>query len=84
MKLKHTIWSDCFVANNEIVGVVIAVGKDTRIKLNSKLSKKMKHTTLDISINISTIGFFFAMVLLSILNTVFLGWNKDWYINMFR
>lgn len=66
------------------MGVIIAVGKQTRIKINSKLSKKKKHTTLDIAINYSTIAFFVAMVLLSIINTIFLGWNKDWYINMFR
>lgn len=84
MKLKHTIWSDCFVANSEIIGIIIGVGEETRMKLNSKLSKKIKHTCLDSYINYSTMVFFTLVILISFLNTVFLGLNKRWYINMFR
>lgn len=84
LKLKHTVWSDCFVANSEIIGIVIGVGDETRMKINSKLSKKIKRTKLDDYINYSTMVFFFIVIILSFLNTVFLGLNKRWYINMFR
>ena len=84
LKLKHTIWSDCFVSNSEIIGIIIGVGDETRMKLNSKLSKKIKNTRLDQYINYSTFVFFLLVIIISFLDTVFLGLNKRWYINMFR
>lgn len=84
LKLKHTVWSDCFIPNTEVLGLVIGVGEETRMKINSKLSKQQKSTCLDHYINYSTMTFFGVMLVLGLLDTVFLGWNRHWYINLFR
>lgn len=84
LKLKNTIWSDCFIANTEVIGLVVAVGENSRMKINSKFSKKQKLTCLDEYINYSTMSFFGLMLILGFLDTVFLGINKRWYINLFR
>lgn len=84
LKIKHTVWSDCFIPNTEVIGMVIGVGPNSRMKINSKLSKKQKLTCLDYFINHSTMLFFGIMLIISFLDTVFLGINKHWYINMFR
>lgn len=84
LKLKNTVWSDCFIPNTEVIGLVIAVGEDSRMKINSKLSKKQKLTCLDSYINYSTMSFFFIILIIAFLDTVFLGLNKRWYINYFR
>lgn len=84
LKLKHTVWSDCFIPNTEVIGLVIGVGENSRMKINSKLSKEQKLTCLDYYINYSTMSFFGIMLIIGFLDTVFLGLNKRWHINLFR
>ena len=45
--LKNTIWSGCNISNNEIYGIVIAVGEETRLEKNSKNVKIHKQTKID-------------------------------------
>lgn len=42
--LENTAWCGCTISHNEIIGVVIAVGKNTRLEKNSKTSKTIKKT----------------------------------------
>lgn len=36
LSLKHTIWANMKIVSSEAIGVVIYVGKETRIELNNK------------------------------------------------
>ena len=47
LTLDNTAWSGCSISHNEIIGLVIAVGSDTRLEMNSKTNKNIKSTHLD-------------------------------------
>ncbi len=69
--MDNTIWAGCSVNNNEIVGIVIATGKETRLEKNSKTSKLIKTTTLDYKTNLFSIYLFVMMVVISFGNSVY-------------
>lgn len=71
--LENTIWSGCSISNNNIIGLIIAVGKETRLEKNSKTSTKIKSTLLDLKVNNFSIVMFTMMITVSILNAIFQG-----------
>lgn len=84
LRLKHTVWSECSIPNAEVTGLVIGVGKDSRMQINSRVSKKQKTTSLDRYVNYTTFVFFAIALVMGLLNTLFLGLNRRWYLNWFR
>lgn len=71
--LDNTVWSGCKIVNNEVFGLVIAVGKDTCLERNSQTNKIMKHTQVDKKVNIFSILLFLMMVILGFGNAIFQG-----------
>lgn len=55
------------------MGVVIAVGKDTRLEKNSSTNKSIKKTQLDKKINLFSIILFLLMSLMSFINAIAAG-----------
>ena len=75
--LENTIWSGCSVSNNHVIGLVIAVGKETRLEKNSKTTTKIKSTLLDAKVNNFSIVMFTMMIIVSILNSI--GQGTIWF-----
>lgn len=68
--MEHTVWSGCSIVHNEIVGLVLAVGKDTRLEKNSSKRKALKSTHLDGKINIFAVVLFLMMATMGGLNVI--------------
>jgi len=68
---KNTVWSGCKVTNNTIYGLVISVGKDTRLTKNSNNKQIHKTTNLDKRVNTFSFILFLMMTLLSFINSFF-------------
>lgn len=73
LTLENTVWSGCAVKNNEIVGLVIAVGSDTRLQKNSSNSKKLKSTYVDKKINQFSVVLFLIMSSVSLIDAILKG-----------
>lgn len=71
--MENTAWAGCTISNNDVVGLVIAVGKDTRLEKNSSTSKGIKKTQLDKKINMFSIILFLLMSLMSFINAIAAG-----------
>lgn len=71
--LKNAVWSGCHVKNNEIIGLVIAVGQETRLAKNSSNKKYHKQTLIDQRINLFSIILFLMMLTVSLLNAILSG-----------
>ena len=71
--LENTVWSGCKISNNEIIGLVVAVGKDTRLTKNSKNIKINKKTYLDKKVEFFSFCLFLMMFLISIMNSLYQG-----------
>lgn len=68
----------------EVIGLVIGVGENSRVRINSKLYKRHKITSLDDYINYATLGTFISMFVLGFIDMLLLGANKRWFINILR
>ena len=82
LRLKNTVWSHTVLASSEAYGLVIFVGKETRIKLNSKEPRtKIGKTDYEID---RLSQFLFAMMVTLLYALLFLSglWNSSkWYIH---
>lgn len=73
INIDNTVWSGCTIKHNEIIGIVIAVGKNTRLEKNSSRQKNIKSTHIDGKINIFSIVLFLMMALMGFLNAIAQG-----------
>lgn len=71
--LENTIWSGCSINKSEVIGIVIAVGRETRLVKNSKNVKCQKRTNLDDKVNLFSILLFIIMVSISMINALIQG-----------
>ena len=72
LKLANTLWANMKLASGEAIGVVIYVGKETRIELNNK-ETEAKFGRTDEDINTLTKYLFFILILLSLILTFLSG-----------
>jgi phospholipid-translocating ATPase len=72
LKLSNTLWANMKIASGEAIGVVIYVGKETRIELNNK-ETKAKFGKTDKDINLMTKYLFAILILLSFILTILSG-----------
>lgn len=71
LSVKQTVWSGCSISNNSIYGLVIAVGKDTRLEKNSKNEKIHKQTLIDKRVNFFSVLLFIMMFFIGLINAFF-------------
>lgn len=77
LKLSNTVWANMKLASGEAIGLVIYVGKETRIELNNKDTEaKFSHTDQDV--NSITKYLFIILVFLSLVLTVLSGELGHW------
>ena len=72
LKLANTLWANMKLASGEAIGLVIYVGKETRIELNNK-ETRAKFGRTDENINSLTKYLFGILIFLSLLLTFFSG-----------
>ena len=73
LSVENTVWSGCQVNKSEIYGLVIAVGRDTRLQKNSRNVKIQKITDVDKKVNMFSIILFVMMVVLSVIDAILQG-----------
>lgn len=81
LSVENTVWSGCKVNKSEVHGLVIAVGKETRLIKNSKNIKVQKVTDLDDQVNLFSIILFIMMVIISVMNAFLQGQHKFGFRN---
>lgn len=77
--LENTVWSGCSIKNNEVIGVVVAVGKNTRLEKNSASNKNIKTTHVDKKINQFSIVLFLMMMSVGVINAIIVGNFRFYY-----
>ena len=86
LRLKHTLWANTSVAAGEAIGLVIFVGKETRMQMNGR-EAAIKHGKTDREINRLSVFLFcfvlFMAALLLLLSGKFFV-DDQWYIFFFR
>lgn len=71
--VENTIWSGCSVNKSEVLGLIIAVGEETRLVKNSKNVRHQKRTSLDEKVNLFSLLLFIIMVTISVINALIQG-----------
>lgn len=77
LKLSNTVWANMKLASGEAIGMVVYVGKETRIELNNKATQT-KFGQTDEDINRMTKYLFLILVLLSLVLTILGGKIGHW------
>lgn len=72
LKISNTLLANMKIASGEVIGLVIYVGKETRIELNNKKTES-KFGKTDIEINTMTKYLFFILTLLSLFLLILSG-----------
>ena len=72
LKTCNTLWANMKIASGEVLGVVIYVGKETRIELNNR-ETEMKYGKTDEEVNQMTKYLFTILAILSFLILIFSG-----------
>lgn len=85
LSLKNTIWANTTVVTNEVYGLVIYVGKETRIKMNAK-DPRTKFGKTDHELDRLSQYLFIGMVAMALTLFILSGsWRVDnWYIKLIK
>lgn len=79
LQLENTAWSSTTVASGDFYGLVIYVGKHTRIQMNSN-SPRIKFPQADFEINYLSKLLFLFCLFLSLMFIFLDGFRQKWYI----
>ena len=79
LRLQHTAWASTTVASGDFYGLVIYVGKDTRIQMNAN-DARVKFPICDYEINTISKFLFCFCLLCSLFLVVLKGLRANWYV----
>lgn len=79
LKLQHTAWASTTVASGDFYGLVIYVGKDTRIQMNAN-DARIKFPICDYEINTISKFLFFFCLFSSLFLVTLKGFKGTWVI----